>query len=283
MLGSGRRAWLALALGLFVAAGCRRQPLPAERPGPTRVDEALGHLHVLMLNGGGSKAINYQSHLLHVQQLLDVLFHAGVRPERVSVFSADGPDPAQDLAVRDVQPEPEFWLLRGTRLEHPLATPITYANSSVPGVELQAATKDNLRRWFKRAHRSLGARDTLLLYVTDHGQKNRDDPLNNSITLLGPNESLSVSELRELLGMLRPGVRVVMLMSQCYSGAFAHLVSPNPRDPPAGNLCGYFSSTADRPAYGCYPENRGKENVGHSFHFIQALATERRFADAHAP
>ncbi|TMA30711.1 MAG: hypothetical protein E6J79_21015, partial [Deltaproteobacteria bacterium] len=162
MLGPGRRAWLALALGLFVAAGCRRQPLPAERPGPTRVDEALGHLHVLMLNGGGSKAINYQSHLLHVQQLLDVLFHAGVRPERVSVFSADGPDPAQDLAVRDVQPEPEFWLLRGTRLEHPLATPITYANSSVPGVELQAATKDNLRRWFKRAHRSLGARDTLL-------------------------------------------------------------------------------------------------------------------------
>ena len=276
------RGWLALALCLSVAAGCRRQPPPAARPSPAGRGGALEHLHVLMLNGGGSKAMNYQSHLLHVQQLLDVLFHAGVRPERVSVFSADGPDPAEDLAVRDVQPEPDFWLLRGTRLEHQLATPITYANSSVPGVELRAATKDNLRRWFKRERRSLGGRDTLLLYVTDHGQKNRDDPLNNSITLWGPNESLSVTELRVFLGMLRPGVRVVMLMSQCYSGAFAHLVSVNPHDPPAGNLCGYFSSTADRPAYGCYPENRGKENVGHSFHFIQALATLRRFPDAHA-
>src|SRR5947208_12995131 len=225
MLGSGRRAWLALALGLFVAVGCRRQPLPAERPGATRVDEVLGHLHVLMLNGGGSKAMNYQSHLLHVQQLLDVLRHAGIRPDQVSVFSGDGADPAEDLAVREVQPEAEFWLLRGTRLEHQLATPITHANSSVPGVELQAATKENLRRWFKRAHRALGRRDTLLLYVTDHGQKNAEDPLNNSITLWGAKESLSVSELRELLRMLRPGVRVVMLMSQCYSGAFAHLVA----------------------------------------------------------
>src|SRR5204863_50369 len=119
------------------------------------------------------------------------------------------------------------------------------------------------------------------LYVTDHGQKNAEDSLNNSITLWGPKESLSVSELRELLRILRPGVRVVMLMSQCYSGAFAHLVAVEPDAPPTGNLCGYFSSTADRPAYGCYPENRGKENVGHSFHFIQALAIARRFPDAH--
>src|SRR2546426_5481998 len=288
MVGSHRRmhlvarAVLELGACALVAAGCRRPPRPAEKPGPAGAADPLEHLHVLMLNGGGSKAMNYQSHLLHVQQLLDVLFHAGVRPDQVPVISGDGADPAEDLAVRDVQPEPEFWLLRGTRLEHQLATPITYANSSVPGVELQAATKDNLRRWFKRARHGLGGRDTLLLYVTDHGQKNRDDPLNNSITLWGPNESLSVSELRELLGMLRPGVRVVMLMSQCYSGAFAHLVSLKPRDPPAGNLCGYFSSTADRPAYGCYPENRGKENVGHSFDFIQALATLRRFPDAHA-
>src|SRR5437762_1474883 len=250
-------ALVVLGVCALVAAGCRRQPLPAAKPALPRVGDAVDRVHVLMVNGGGSKAMNYQSHLLHVQQLLDVLRHAGIRPDQVSVFSGDGADPAEDLAVREAQPEAEVWLLRGTRLEHQLATPITYANSSVPGVELQAATKENLRRWFKRAHRALGRRDTLLLYVTDHGQKNAEDSLNNSITLWGPNESLSVSELRELLRMLRPGVRVVMLMSQCYSGAFAHLVAVEPDAPPTGNLCGYFSSTADRPAYGCYPENRG--------------------------
>ena len=43
-----------------------------------------------------------------------------------------------------------------------------------------------------------------------------------------------------------------------------------------------FSSTPDRPAYGCYPENRGKDNVGHSFHFLEALARDRDLPAAHA-
>ena len=60
-----------------------------------------------------------------------------------------------------------------------------------------------------------------------------------------------------------PGVRVAAVMSQCFSGAFANLVRASAgSDRPAGNVCGYFASTADRPAYGCYPENRGRENVG---------------------
>ena len=73
--------------------------------------------------------------------------------------------------------------------------------------------------------RELGQDDTLLLYVTDHGTKAKDDGTNTAITLWGPDESLRVTELRELLALLPPHLRVVMLMSQCYSGGFAHLVS----------------------------------------------------------
>ena len=85
-------------------------------------------------------------------------------------------------------------------------------------------------------------------------------------------------ELRELLHELTPGVHVVSLMSQRFSGAFAALSAPSPTVSP---VCGYFSSTPDRPAYGCFPENVGKERVGHSFHFIRALAASRRMTDAH--
>jgi len=46
-------------------------------------------------------------------------------------------------------------------------------------------------------------------------------------------------------------------------------------------VCGYFSSTADRPAYGCFAENVGKERVGHSFHFIRALESGRKMEGAH--
>src|SRR5207253_2697851 len=94
-------------------------------------------------------------------------------------------------------------------------------------------------------------------------------------------EAISVKELAGLLGQLDRGVRVVALMSQCFSGAFANLMSVRTRDgEPSGTVCGYFSSTADRPAYGCYPENRGKDNVGHSFHFFQALETSPAFPQA---
>src|SRR5262249_60351670 len=48
-----------------------------------------------------------------------------------------------------------------------------------------------------------------------------------------------------------------------------------------GRTCGYFASPADRPAYGCYPENRGVANVGPSFHFIEALAERGDFPSAH--
>jgi hypothetical protein len=39
--------------------------------------------------------------------------------------------------------------------------------------------------------------------------------------------------------------------------------------------------TADRYAYGCYAENRGKENVGHSFQFLEALRVTGTFDAAH--
>src|SRR4029453_19154826 len=99
-----------------------------------------------------------------------------------------------------------------------------------------------------------------------HGQNNPPHTTKNYIVLWGKDERLSVQELTALLVRLDPGVRVVAVMSQCYSGAFGGLaVASAAPHPPAVNLCSSFASTADRSAYGCYPENRGRENVGHSF------------------
>jgi thiol-disulfide isomerase/thioredoxin len=243
----------------------------------------MARLHVLMINGGGRPGQNYQSHLLHVRELLALLLQGGARPDRITIFNADGSDPAADLSVREVQPEEDFWLLRGTHLERTLGPPIIYANSEVPGVQLEAATKAQIRAWFERARHRLRPGDTLLLYVTDHGTKDSAGKGDSRITLWGDKEALAVSELRPLLAQLDPGVRVVALMSQCFSGGFADLMSAHLAGGlPRGEVCGYFSSTADRPAYGCYPENRGQENVGHSFDFLQALRNHPSFPDAQA-
>jgi thiol-disulfide isomerase/thioredoxin len=238
-------------------------------------------VHVLMINGGGTPRINYQSHLLHLQQLVDYLQSAGVPMQQVSIFSSDGDDEGLDLAFREPAPD-DFWRLRGTQQARTLGAPILYKSSEISGFRLEAATKDNLRLWFENNRERLHAGDTLLLYVTDHGNRNDKDLDNNSITLWGKKESISVRELRELCELLDPGVRIVTLMSQCFSGSFAQLMQAHAGEGlPQGNVCGYFASTAARPAYGCYPENRGRENVGHSFRFLQGLATAGTFPAAH--
>jgi hypothetical protein len=95
--------------------------------------------------------------------------------------------------------------------------------------------------------------------------------MDNRITLWGG--SVSARELGELIAEFHPSVRVVSVMSQCYSGGFAYLAWPRLLDAePSGNACGYFSSTADRPAYGCYPESLGKDSTGHGFSFARTLA-----------
>ena len=82
--------------------------------------------------------------------------------------------------------------------------------------------------------------------------------------------------------MLQPTVRVVTLMSQCFSGSFANLIYAKSGDElPRVNFGGFFSSTADRPAYGCYPENRDKYPVGHSFRFFDALESGGSLSEAH--
>ncbi len=268
-----RLAWL-LVLGI-AGPGWSASPSTAPSRDPAAV-------HAVLLNGGGSKPQNFRSHLLHVQQLVAELEAAGVDRSRIDVFSADGDDPDPDVALRDDAVPDDFWLVDGTRLEQPLRPPVEFANTEVDGIAVHPATRAALSAWFEDEGRQLRPGDVLLLYVTDHGTKNADDTANNRIVLWGKDEALSVQELSALLMEIDPGVRVVAVMSQCYSGAFAGLVTATAgSDRPAGNYCGYFSSTAERPAYGCYPENRGRENVGHSFHFLETFAATGRLEAAH--
>ncbi len=236
-----------------------------------------------MINGGATPARNYRSHLLHLERLLGLLHQARRVVDQVTVLSGDGSDPAPDLAVREARPD-GLWLVEGTRLDAALRPPTVLENSTLAGAQLFPATRGALTIWSLTVGQRLTRGDTLLLYVTDHGARGETGRDDGRITLWGENQSLSVAELRDLLDTLDPGVRVVALMSQCYSGAFAGLADPDGKGDAgkARPVCGYFSTTADRPAYGCYPENLGRDNVGHSFAFLRALGSSGLFDEAHA-
>lgn len=269
---------------VFRAIGCGLLLIAALAPVPSRVVAAgdAANTHALLINGGGTRRINFQSHLLHIERIYRLLNEAGVPANQIAILSADGSDPAADLATRDTHSVSDYWLLAGTRLDRALRPTIKFTNSEVQGASLEAATRENLRLWFEDAAGSLKSGDTLLIYVTDHGTLNEEDLANNRITLWGEDESIGVDEFGELISLLQPTVRVVVLMSQCFSGSFANLIYRRPgSEAPRPNLSGFFSSTADRPAYGCYPENREKYNVGHSFRFLDALEHGGRLAEAH--
>lgn len=272
-----RRVALVLALSLTAAAACSTRPAAKAQPQAAGVADS-SHIHAVLLNGGGRREINFQSHQHHLERLVGLLMAEGVQHQNIAVFSADGQDPAADLATREAPTSPDFWLLPASGAMRLLAPPTVYVDSHLPGFDVHPARKAELQEWFAKQGKRLGAGDTLLFYVTDHGEENKADLTNNTITLW--NERLSVEELRQLLAQLDPSVRVVMLMSQCFSGSFSNAIGA-PNEAPSGSVCGYFSSTADRYAYGCYAENRGKDGVGHSFQFFQALEPLGGFPEAH--
>lgn len=257
-----RRSWLAAAVAL-VLSGCA---------GPRAVLSPVvdaGRCEALLISGGARREKNYRSHLEHIRGIYHLLREAGVPAGRITVFCADGSDPAPDVAARDPERYPDHWLLAGTRLGRVLPD-LQFENSTVPGAHLLPARKGALQTWFQLRGRALRAGDTLLVYVTDHGVRT-GKPREAAVSLWG--ETLPRSELLAWLDRIDPGVRIVLWMSQCYAGAFAEAIYK--KEEPGevrGNLCGFFSTLADRPAWGCFPESLdSRDRLGHSLRMIEAL------------
>ena len=245
-----------------------------------KVAPEASRLFVLAINGGGSPEQNYKSHLLHLQELVDLLHGSGVPGERIAVLAGDGSDPTPDLVEKTLDLGPESWRLQGTQVEASLSHFGLMGNSAITGATLHPATRGSLSIWLMTVGQQLRTGDTLLVYVTDHGTMGAEPEGNRIVLWAG--QSLSVKELREALETLDPGVRIVALMSQCFSGGFAKLADLGGSGEPTGRFCGFFSTTAERKAYGCYAETRDNPRVGHSFAFLQALpAAMGRFSVAH--
>jgi thiol-disulfide isomerase/thioredoxin len=268
---------LSLALTIAIATAAT-----AQSKGPRKeTQRAKPDVHALLINGGGSAKANYLSHLHHLQDMYEVLVQRGLPHDNITVFTSDGEAKGKDLATRAVASQVrDRWLIGGTPLGKALRPQKSIVNTTWPGgPSLRPATYQSLRKWFKSSRKQIPDGSTLLVFVTDHGTRGKEDLDNGNISLW--NESMSVLEFRALLSHLAPDVRVVLLMSQCFSGSFASTMYDLGRSTPNGNVCGFFSTTNDRYAYGCYAEGRGRDQIGHAFQFIDALRDKQSMDDAH--
>jgi thiol-disulfide isomerase/thioredoxin len=266
------KKWLLFTL--FFVAGCPHRPDPK-----VLLDEGKPKVEAILINGGNSKNSNYQSHLQHIRKLSSLLMEAGLTPSGIHVFSSDGSDPALDLATRDPELFPNHWMLYGSRIKSFLAN-LQFEDSKVDNIKLLPAKKASLETWFHIKAGQFRPGDTLLVYVTDHGVR-AGKKKQSAVSLWG--EKLLYADFVKLLDQLDPKVRVVMLMSQCYSGGFANTIyQKEDHLDVRGNVCGMFSTLPDRLAWGCFPESRDQhERIGHSFRLFEELAPGMSLGKTH--
>ena len=266
-----RRRVLVL-LGLLLVQGCATSGVGGRGAGGPPV------IHALLLNGGGTPRSNFYSHVMHLSAMYQSLVGRGVDPRYIHVLSADGESTVPDLAVVRVADGQDAWLLEGTTLDRSLRRPVRYVSAHSKQHSYRPATRSALDEWFAEATEQLRPGDTLLFFVTDHGERGTT-PERTRITLWD-RQSITVAELRSLLGKLNPGVRVVQVMSQCYSGAFAESALSPASGKPVGSTCGFYAATAERMAYGCYPDANAEDD-GYAIRFASALARRSSVVASH--
>lgn len=143
------------------------------------------------------------------------------------------------------------------------------------------ATKSAILDTLKQLSQELTDGDRLLLYFTGHGAKGANAETSSFQTW--GKQKLEVAELAKALDQFRPEVPVMVVMVQCYSGAFANLIFGE--GDPAKDLvphrrAGFFSTLSTRTAAGCTPDINRADYQDYSTYFFAAIGGKNRLGDA---
>lgn len=128
--------------------------------------------------------------------------------------------------------------------------------------------------------RNAPANTPVLLYFTGHGSPPRNGNFDDNRFDLWDGGALSVREAAPMIAPLAKKGPVVLVMVQCFSGAFGNLLFEN-GDPKGefladGDLCGFFATVKERPAAGCTPEVNEAEYHDFTSSFFAALSGRDR-------
>ncbi len=132
------------------------------------------------------------------------------------------------------------------------------------------ATAAHVRDALARALRA--GEGPLLVYWAGHGERG-ETPVDGAVRLWG-GDAVAPADLAELLE--EDGVRRTMqlVMTTCFSGAFAELVfegADEASGPSSGVHCGVFAAPWDDEASGCDPDPDRARQEGFGLHFLNAL------------
>ena len=247
---------------------------------------ASGKNFVLTIGGGYAPSGNQASLEKNVLLFQRVLAGESDRVHQHDIFFADGKDDAADLQVHDPSQVPLANRLMAELFGSTRDLGLSYRDHEV--TDARSASKPaNIKAWFAERGPQMKDGDTLTIYVTAHGHRSRDRnrEYNTSIAMWG-NSALKMTEFAKLLDDLDPSVNVVMVMVQCYTGGFSHLMYRG-GDPSKGlspqKRVGFYATVHDRPAAGCTPSVDEANYVEYSTYFWAAIAGTDRSGNSIDP
>ena len=269
----------------------------AHLPAPTRGDD-----YFLTLGGGYDPSGNQASLERNVLFQQRVLREQSPDASR-EIYFADGEAPERDLQVLDLDREkncPPAQRLMTEIFGAADSVGLCYRNPEIDGLSGPSELA-LLKRRFRELGTKLKPGDRLIVYATGHGSgsfegyeydyekeewiepdpeevdESADAAFDTSLHLWNL-ESVDASEFARWLDRLHPEVTVVLVMVQCYSGGFSHVIfhqndaalglSPRPR-------CGFFAQVHDRPAAGCTPDALQADFMEYSTCFWTALGGKK--------
>src|SRR5581483_1611141 len=118
----------------------------------------------------------------------------------------------------------------------------------------------------------------ILFYFAGHGDQDEEKESETRYNMWN-NEDLTVRELATELSRLPSEAPVVLVMAQCYSGAFANVLfrDGNAKEPQQSqDIAGFFASAKDREAAGCGLRTDEEEYQDFSSYFFGALSGHDR-------
>ena len=237
-------------------------------------------LYALIVGGGpdvDNNAAQIEGHVHFVAGLLPaaakhVVLFADGKADHESVSYADPGDDADAQRALAV-------LLADNDAAEPLLTRVPKLGVALDG---PARLQDFHHALAKLSTQASKEPAPLLLYFAGHGTQDEKNETNTAYDLWD-GDALKVHALAAEVARLPRQVPVVLVMAQCFSGAFADLLFRG-GDPKGAlveqNLAGFFSARKDREASGCSYETERDDYQDFSSYFFGALCGHDRFGGA---
>ena len=257
--------------------------LAAWLPGrvPVLAEDAAGPpLYALLVGGGpdvASNAAQIEGHVRFVAHLLPsaaqrVVLFADGKTDRPTVSHADTRTAADAQRALSV-------LLADHDAEEPVLTRAPSLGVTPDG---PARLHDLHRALTKLAAQAARQPAPILCYFAGHGTQDEKDEMNTGYDLWDGDE-VRVRDLAAAIARLPRPVPVVLVMAQCFSGAFADVLFRG-GDPKAAfvedrNVVGFFSAQKDREAAGCSYATGRADYQDFSSYFFGALCGQDRFGE----